>query len=99
MILDRKEKQPIEIKDYPINYADWLAESGDTLIDVQANIVCLTDSDDTSLTVHNLTLTPTAVSVWLAGGTDGQRYKVSVTVDTVGGRRDQSEFIVRIKDY
>ena len=99
MILDHKEKQPIEVKDYPINYADWLAGSGDTLIDVQANIVCLTDSDDTSLTVHNLTLAPTAVSVWLAGGTDGQRYKVSVTVDTVGGRRDQSEFIVRIKDY
>jgi len=39
------------------------------------------------------------VSVWLSGGTDGQRYKVTVTVDTMGGRRDQSEFIVRVKDY
>ena len=99
MILDRKEKQPIEIKDYPINYADWLAESGDTLSNVNAVIECLTDTADNSLTVHNLTLAPTAVSVWLSGGTDGQRYKVTVTVDTVGGRRDQSEFIVRIKDY
>lgn len=99
MILDRKEKQPVEIKDYPINYAEWLVESSDTLSNVTANITCITDSDDTSLTVHNLTLAPTAVSVWLAGGTDGHRYKVSVTVDTVGGRKDQSEFIVKVKDY
>ena len=99
MILDRKEKQPIEIKDYPINYAEWLVESGDTLSDVNASVVCLTDPTDTALVVHNLTLAPTAVSVWLAGGTDGQRYKVTVTVNTQGGRRDQSEFIVRIKDY
>ena len=98
MILDRKDKQPIEIKDYPINYAGWLAEVGDTLSNVAANITCLT-GDDSTLTVHNLTLAPTAVSVWLAGGTSGQRYKVSVTVDTVGGRRDQSEFIVKVKDY
>lgn len=99
MILDRKEKQPVEIKDYPINYADWLAESGDTLSNVNAAIECLTDIADNSLTVHNLTLAPTAVSVWLSGGTDGQRYKVTVTVTTLGGRRDQSEFIVRVKDY
>lgn len=99
MILDRKEKQPVEIKDYPINYAEWLAEVGDTLTDVNASIECLTDIADNALTVHNLTLAPTAVSVWLSGGTDGQRYKVTVTVDTMGGRRDQSEFIVRVKDY
>ena len=99
MILDRKEKQPIEIKDYPINYAEWLAEAGDVLSDVNASVVCLTDPADTALVVQNLMLAPTAVSVWLSGGTDGQRYKVIVTVNTQGGRRDQSEFIVKIKDY
>jgi hypothetical protein len=99
VILDRKEKQPIEIKDYPISYAEWLAEAGDVLTDVQASIVCLTDPDDTALVVHNLTLASTVASVWLSGGTDGQRYKVIVTVTTQGGRRDQSEFIMKIKDY
>jgi len=99
VILDRKEKQPAEIKDYPINYAEWLAEAGDTLADVQATVVCLTDPADTALVVSSLTLAPTAVAVWLSGGTDGQRYKVTVTVTTAGGRRDQSEFIVKIKDY
>lgn len=99
MILDRKEKQPAEIKDYPISYAEWLAEAGDVLSNVSASVVCLTDPADTALVVQSLTLAPTAVAVWLAGGTDGQRYKVTVTVDTAGGRRDQSEFIVKIKDY
>lgn len=98
MILDRKEKQPIEIKDYPINYADWLEESGDTLTDADATIECLT-GDDSSLVVHSITLSPSAVSVWLSGGADGQKYKVSVTANTAGGRRDQSEFIVKVKDY
>ena len=98
MILDRKEKQPIEIKDYPISYAEWLAEAGDTLTDVQATVECLTDPANTALVVHNLTLAPTAASVWLSGGTDGERYKVSVTVNTAGGRKDQSEFIVKVKE-
>lgn len=99
MILDKKEKQPVEVKDYPINYAEWLAESGDTLSNVSATVVCLTDSTNTALTVSSLTMAPTAVAVWLSGGTNGQRYKVSVNVTTAGGRIDQSEFIVKIKDY
>jgi hypothetical protein len=99
MILDRKEKQPVEVKDYPIDYTEWLDEAADTLTDVQAAVVCLTDDADTSLVVQNLTLAPKGVSVWLSGGTDGQRYKVSVTVTTAGGRVDQSEFVVRVKDY
>lgn len=100
MILDRKEKQPIEIKDYPIDYSAWLAESGtDTLVDVSAAVVCLTDPDNTALVVHNVAMAPKAASVWLSGGTDGERYKVEVTVQTADGRRDQSEFIVKVKDY
>lgn len=97
MILDRKEKQPVDIKDYPITYAEWL--QGDTIASVSASVECLTDPSNSSLTVYNLTQAPTAVSVWLSGGTDGQRYKVSVTIDTVGGRRDQSEFILKVKEY
>ena len=98
MILSRKEKQPVDVKDYPINYSEWLAENGDTLSDVTAAVTCLT-GDDASLLVHSLTLAPTKASVRLSGGLDGQRYKVSVTVTTQGGLVDQSEFIVKVKDY
>ena len=99
MILDRKEKQPVDIKDYPISYVEWLADTNDTIVNATANIACLTDPADTALILQQLVVAPTAVSVWLAGGTDGQRYKISVTVTTAGGRRDQSEFIMRVKDY
>lgn len=99
MILDRKEKQPVDIKDYPISYVEWLADTNDTIVNATANITCLTDPADTALILQQLVMAPTAVSVWLAGGTDGQRYKISVTVTTAGGRRDQSEFIMRVKDY
>ena len=100
MILDRKEKQPAEVKDYPIDYSDWLAEisGGDTIVSANAVAVCTSDSTDTALVVDSVSTAATGLAVWLSAGTDGQAYKVTVTVHTVGGRIDQSEFIVKVKD-
>lgn len=100
MILDRKEKQPAEVKDYPIDYTEWLAEisGGDTLASAVATVVCTSDSTDTALVVNSVSVSATGIAVWLSGGTDGQTYKVTVTVTTTGGRIDQSEFIVKLKD-
>lgn len=100
MILDRKEKQPAEVKDYPIDYSEWLAEitAGDTIASASAEAVCTTDATDTALVVNSVSTAATGLAVWLSGGTDGQTYKVTVTVNTVGGRIDQSEFIVKLKD-
>jgi hypothetical protein len=99
MILDKKEKQPVEIKDYPIDYREWLGEVNDTISDSEASIECMTDPEDATLLIHNIAISPTGVSVWLSGGTDGQKYKVSVNVTTAAGRLDQSEFIVKVKNY
>jgi len=99
MILDRKEKQPAEILDYTLSYAEWLGGLTDTLDVVDVSVVCVTDPADTALLVHRVITSSTAVSVWLAGGTDGQRYKITVTATTVAGRRDQSEFIMRIREH
>lgn len=98
MILDRKEKQPVEVKDYPIDYSEWLAP-GDTLINAQATVECLTNALDTALVVSSMSVSPTSAAPWLSGGTNGERYKVSVTVTTQQGRIDQSEFIVKIREY
>ena len=100
MILDRKEKQPGEIKDYPIDYSKWLAEisGGDTIASANAAAVCTSDASDTALVVDSVSTAATGLSVWLSAGTDGQIYKITVTVTTVGGRVDQSEFIVKLKD-
>ena len=99
MILDKKEKQPVEIKDYPIDYTEWLSPISDTIADAVAQIECLTDAANTALSLHSLGVSTTGVAVWLSGGTDGERYKVTVTVTTLGGRVDQSEFIIKVKEH
>lgn len=100
MILDRKEKQPAEVKDYPIDYSAWLAEisGGDTITAASASVVCLDDATNTALVVDRVALSATAISVWLSSGTADKKYKVTVNVTTAGGRLDQSEFIVKVKD-
>ncbi len=100
MILDRKEKQPAEIKDYPIDYSAWLAEisGGDTLISAIATAICLDDATDTALVVDRTVVSSTGLSVWLSAGTVNRKYKVTVKATTVGGRLDESEFIVKLKD-
>lgn len=100
MILDRKEKQPAEVKDYPIDYSAWLAEisGGDTIVSATAVAVCLDDPADTALIVDKVVVSSTSIAVWLSAGTANKRYKVTVSVITVGGRKDESEFIIKLKD-
>lgn len=77
---DRFVKDPDEVLDYVFDFApltngrgdtDWLA-SGET-------IASKTITADTGITVDSSAITDssTSVTVWLSGGTVGQRYKVS----------------------
>jgi hypothetical protein len=99
MILGTFYKQPSEVKDYTISYSDWLAGTGDSVNDATATVVCTSDQTDTALVVNNIYISPTSVTVWLSGGTDRRKYKVTVQAITVGGRVDESEFLVVVKDY
>jgi hypothetical protein len=47
----------------------------------------------------NCLISPTSVTVWLSGGTDRRKYKVTVQASTVGGRIDESEFLVIVKEF
>lgn len=99
MLLAKYEKQPVEVKDVDVDYASWLAElGGDTLDVVTTTVQCLSTPTNTSLVVDKAQLTQTLVKVWLSGGTTGERYKLEVTVTTVGGRVDQSELIFSIRE-
>lgn len=100
MILDRKEKQPAEVKDYPIDYSEWLDEiaAGDTIASAAAAFACTSTPADVALVIDQVLVSNTAVTVWLSAGTANEIYKVTVTVTTTGGRVDQSEFIVKVKD-
>ena len=101
MILDRKEKQPSEIKDYVVDYSAWLSEvsGGDTILSATVAVVCLDVPANTTLLVPNIVVSNVAVAVWLSAGTPDLKYKVTVKATTSGGRLDESEFIMKIKEY
>lgn len=94
-------KQPDEVKDYDVDYSEWLLPMGDTLDAVDPTVECLTDPLDTSLIVRDIpvSITTMACKLWMTGGTNGARYKVTLLATTVGGRKDESELIFKVKDY
>ena len=98
MILSRYTKQPVEVKDYDIDYSEWLAPVADDLDAVTTSVECLNDPNDTSLQVDRAPFTATTVKLWISGGTHGARYKVTVTVTTTYERVDQSELIFTVKE-
>jgi len=101
MIVKSAIKQPIEVKDYPVNYSTWLSENTptDTLVSGTTLIECITTPGNTALVVDNLVISPTGFVVWLSGGTADEVYKVSVTLTTDDGRVDQAELIISVVNF
>lgn len=99
MILDTKIKEPADYKDYPIDYSAWLAENspGDTLVGATKSVNCLSNPTDTAMTVPNLVVSATAVAPWVAGGTVGYTYLVTLIVTTAAGRVDTCEIKFKVK--
>lgn len=102
MIIGKFNKQPAETLDYDIDFSEFLAD-GDTLVTTGNPPV----PSPLSVTIDNagMTLGPTVVigggtiiKQWLSGGTDGVRYKITVTATSNAGRVKQIEFVVRVKD-
>jgi hypothetical protein len=97
MILETYEKQPVERKDYDVDMSPWLDPALDAMDECTATVICLTDAADTTLVVTTQ-ITAKIIKVWVSGGTSGNRYKITLTVTTLGARIDQSELIFKIKD-
>jgi hypothetical protein len=101
MILGRFIKQPAETLDYDIDFTEFLND-GDTLVSsgspavpVPLNVVV----SPTGLTIGGTyVLSGTTIKQWLSGGTDGIKYKVTLTATSNAGRVKQVEFYVRVKD-
>lgn len=100
-VIGKHEKQPADVKDYSVDYADWLGEisGGDTLLDSSATVVCTTTPANTSLVVNRVDVGPKSLSVWLSGGTANQDYKVTIVTKTTGGRTDETELVIKVKDF
>ena len=97
MILETFEKQPTERKDYDIDMSPWVDPMLDAVDECLTTVTCLTNPLDTSLEVTTQ-VTAKMIKVWASGGTHQAKYKVTLTVTTLGARVDQSELIFKIRD-
>lgn len=102
MILGTFIKQPAEYLDYDIDFSDFLP-GGDTL--QYTGNPPVPNPLSVTATPAGITIGPTyvlndgkAIKQWLSGGTNGVRYKITLTATTNGGRVKQVEFVVRVKD-
>jgi hypothetical protein len=101
MILGKFVKQPAEILDFDIDFSEFLSD-GDSL--VVTGDPPVPSPLDVTVTPAGLTLGATLVrdglviKQWVSGGTNGQKYKITITATSNAGRVKQVEFTVRVKD-
>jgi len=84
-------KDPDAVLDYQFDWSDWLPE-GDTIQDASVTATA-------GLTVAPyLTVSTTAVTCWLSGGTAGLDYIVTCHIETAGGRVDERSIKVQVRE-
>jgi hypothetical protein len=99
MAITTYEKQPADVQDFDFDFSAYLTALGDTgssiaLAEVEDGITL----DSSSLTTSASGVSGGLVKVWLSGGTSGEKYKVTVRLDTTGGRTREAEIYVRVKE-
>ncbi len=92
MIIGEFEKQPWERLDYDVTFAPWLTP-GDNLKELAASV------SPVGLTVESPVNNDPLVKVWISGGTDGVKHKVTVQAETDDGRKKEVEFTLKVKDH
>lgn len=84
-------KQPAEILDYDVDYADWMTD-GDVVV---LSRVLLPGADTVVIDVFT---SAAAVKLWISGGVDGQEGTIEITTTTRDGRVKQDELSLRIME-
>lgn len=90
-ILETFTKQPADVQDYDIDFAEYL----DALTDTAALAVV---EADPGITVVNYLILGKVVKVWLSGGITGARYKVTIRLTTTGGRTKEVEIRLLVRE-
>lgn len=83
-------KAPGDRVDYDVDFSDWL-EVSDLVDTAQAEAA-------TGITIDEVAIYPTAVKLWVEGGTDGVTYPVTVTIQTTEGRTKVVRFSIRVNE-
>lgn len=108
---DKFDKQPADVQDYDADFTDYILSQGEAVDDEHEIDEVSVDDDDltvdssaiyngASLTNYEtgVTRASTFVKVWISGGTAGGSYKVTVRINTAGGRTKEHEFQVKVKE-
>jgi len=90
-ILETFTKQPADVQDYDIDFAEYL----DGLADTAATDAVTADP---GITVMSHTVIGKTVKVWLSGGVHLGRYKVTVRLTTAGGRVKEVEILILVRE-
>lgn len=89
-------KQPADVEVYEIDYAaKYLAGTGDTA----GNLLALTADAGITVTPEvtvGQPVTGGVLKVRVAGGANGQSYKITARLGTVGGREKEAEILVNV---
>lgn len=95
-------KDPDAVLDYIMIWYTWLGSDRIASVTVSADTGITVDSGlaNTSVVTIDDTDYPiaTVVTVWLSGGTAGERYAVTVHIVTDAGREDDRSFEVSVKE-
>jgi hypothetical protein len=89
-------QQPAERLDYDIDFSRWMP-SADRL---ESALVEVAPNPETGgLTIEDPLVDEQRIKLWVSDGTDGVKYKLTVTATTHDGRTVQVELSLKIKDY
>jgi hypothetical protein len=88
MAFPKFNKDPQSVLDYQVDWSDWLDTD---------EISTSTWSAPAGITIDSETETDTTATVWLSGGTDGERYEVTNEITTDGGRTDNRTILIVCK--
>lgn len=80
-------KDPNATLDYTFDWSDWLP-SADTISSVAWQV-------SPGLTTASVSNTTTTATIWLSGGTEGEKYSVRCRITTAAGRIEDATEVLR----
>jgi hypothetical protein len=102
-LLERYDQQPNDVKNYVLDYSEWLA-TNETLTSVVYAVDILNeqtgDVGEPTLVVTNTSLVNgnTSSKYYVSGGLDGRDYKVTATATTNDSQTLETEIEFRIRE-
>lgn len=91
MTVRKFNKQPVEQDDVEFDFSAYLERRNDLIQSVDV-------VSEEGLSVLSFVHSDGVVQARVAGGTDGEQYKVSATITTTGGRVKQGDLIIRVRE-